>query len=87
RQRWAIISTDAEIPETSKRDFSKMKEFCVTCGACVKNCKGGAAFETPIEKGGGIITHIDRSKCINSLLYNNYCSVCLKVCPQGKPKK
>ncbi len=87
RQRWAIISTDAEIPETSKRDLSEMKEFCKTCGACVKNCKGGAAFETPIEKEGGIITHIDRSKCINSLLYNNYCSVCLKVCPQGVPKK
>jgi len=87
RQRWAIISTDAEIPETTRRDFSEMKEFCESCGACVKNCKGGAAFEMPIKKEGGIITHIDRSKCINSLLYNNYCSVCLKVCPHGVPKK
>lgn len=87
RQRWAIISTDAEIPETSNRDFSEMKEFCETCGACVKNCKGGAAFETPIEKQGGIITHIDRSKCAISLVTNNYCSVCLKVCPHGVPKK
>ena len=87
RQRWGIITTDADIPETSKRDFSEMKEFCKTCGSCVKNCGGGAAFEKPIEKGGGIITHIDRAKCINSLVNNNNCSVCLKICPQGIPKK
>jgi epoxyqueuosine reductase QueG len=89
RQRWAIISTDAEIPKSSKKDFSEMKEFCEKCGACIKNCKGGAAFEKPIEKvkGSGVITHIDRSKCIESLINNNYCSVCLKVCALGHPKK
>ncbi|MFX0187840.1 MAG: hypothetical protein ACFE8A_08900 [Candidatus Hodarchaeota archaeon] len=89
RQRWAIISTDAEITKSSKRDFSEMKEFCEKCGACIKNCKGGAAFEKPIEKvkGSGVITHIDRSKCIESLINNNYCSVCLKVCALGHPKK
>ena len=60
--------------------------FCEDCGACVRSCLGGASFKEPIEKvrGSGIITHIDRSKCIESLLKNNYCSMCLKVCPQGK---
>ena len=88
RQRWAIISTDAEIPIRSKKNFREMKEFCETCGACIKNCKGGATFKKPIErvKGSGVITHIDRSKCIESLMNNNYCSLCLKVCPQGNPK-
>lgn len=33
--------------------------------------------------GSGIFTHIDRAKCMESLLNNNYCSNCLKVCPQG----
>jgi len=86
RQRWSLITTDAEIPPTREVDFSEMEEFCQNCGACIKNCLGGAAYEPPIEKvkGSGIITHIDRSKCIESLLNNNYCSVCLKVCPQGK---
>jgi len=27
----------------------------------------------------GIFTHIDRSKCMESLLNNNYCSNCLRV--------
>ena len=89
RQRWGIITTDADIPETPKRDFSQMENFCERCGACIKNCKGGAAFEKSIEKveGSGIITHIERSKCIHSLINNNYCSVCLKICSLGHPKK
>jgi len=83
RQRWSIITTDAEIPKTEKRDFSKLKEYCEKCGACVRGCKGGSVYETPIEKENGVITHIDRSKCIQSILENNYCSYCLRICCPG----
>ncbi|MFX1409564.1 MAG: 4Fe-4S dicluster domain-containing protein [Promethearchaeota archaeon] len=86
RQRWSMITTDAEIPMTQERDFDELKEFCKGCGACVKNCKGGAIYEEPIKKNSGVITHIDRSKCIESLLNNNYCSYCLKICPVGLNK-
>lgn len=79
RQRWSIITTDAEIPKTEEKDFSDLEEYCKNCGACVRNCKGGSVYEVPIEKGG-VITHIDRAKCIQSLLENNYCSYCLKIC-------
>ncbi|MEJ2250881.1 MAG: hypothetical protein P8Y70_02025 [Candidatus Lokiarchaeota archaeon] len=85
RQRWGIITTDAEIPESKKSNFDELKEFCIKCGACVRECKGEAAFENPIiHKNAPNITHIDRSKCIQSILENTYCSYCLKVCPQGK---
>ncbi len=87
RQRWSMISTDAEITKTQERDFDELKEFCKGCGACVKNCKGEAIYEEPIQKDSGVITHIDRSKCIESLLNNNYCSYCLKICPVGLNKK
>lgn len=80
RQRWSIITTDAEIPETEEQDFRKLIEFCEKCGACVISCKGGAVYENPIEKENGVITHIDRSKCIHSILENNYCSYCLIIC-------
>jgi len=87
RQRWSMISTDAEIPTITKKDFSDIENFCKNCGVCIRNCKGKAAYENAIEKvsGSGIITHIERSKCIQSLLTNNYCSVCLKMCPKSKP--
>lgn len=88
RQRWSIITTDADIPMRDKPDLSEMVEFCETCGACIRGCKGGAAYETPLQKeGSSVITHIDRSKCIRSIMENNYCSVCLKICPHGKARQ
>jgi epoxyqueuosine reductase QueG len=84
RQRWSMITTDAEIPELIQRNFNELEEFCKSCGSCVTNCKGGAVYNEPIKKDGGVITHIDRSKCISSILNNNYCSYCLRICPQGK---
>jgi len=85
RQRWSIITTDADIPKTKVMDFSDMEVFCNSCGVCIENCLGQATYKEPIEKveGSGIITYIDRSKCMESLLAYNYCSICLKVCPQG----
>ncbi len=85
RQRWSIITTDAVISNKPKRDFSELIASCEKCGgACVRGCKGGSVYERPIKKSSGIITHIDRSKCIQSITKNNYCSLCLKICPQGK---
>lgn len=87
RQRWSIITTDAEIPSAPEKDFQDLKDYCESCGSCVKNCKGGAVYKVPIQKGSGIVTHIDRSKCIQSILTNNYCSYCLRICPKGHPTK
>jgi epoxyqueuosine reductase QueG len=80
RQRWSIITTDAEIPKTEEKDFTELKDYCEKCVACVRECKGGSVLETPIEKENGVITHIDRSKCIQSIIDNNYCSYCLRIC-------
>jgi epoxyqueuosine reductase len=86
RQRWSMITSDADIPPTNKRYFTELIDFCETCGLCIEKCLGKATLDEPIEKvkGSRIITHIDRTKCIESLLKNNYCSNCLKVCPQGR---
>lgn len=85
RQRWSIITTDAEIPDSESRNLDALKEFCDECGACVKGCLGNAAYEEPIEyENSPHMTHIERSKCIRSILDNTYCSYCLKICPQGK---
>jgi epoxyqueuosine reductase len=84
RQRWSIITTDADIPGNKERDFNELKDLCEKCGACVRECKGGSVFETPIKKENGVITHIDRTKCIQSILKNNYCSYCLRICQPSR---
>ena len=88
RQRWSIITTDVSIPEQPKRDLSEFEDICKNCGSCVRECLGKATYDEPVEKikDSGIITHIDRSKCIESLISNNYCSNCLKVCPIGQKR-
>lgn len=86
RQRWSMITTDANIPIRTKRNFDDLEDFCNNCGSCIKNCLGGAVYKDPIKKDSGIITYINRSKCIEALIDKNYCSYCLKICPIGIPK-
>ena len=87
RQRWSIITTDAQIPLDKRRNLKEIEEICKGCEICIKGCKGKAAYENPKEKikGSKVITRIERSKCIQSILENNYCSVCLKICPLSNP--
>ena len=87
RVRFGIITTDADVPlDREKRDFSEMEDYCVNCDACLKSCK--AALEEPVEKvkGSKVITRINRPICEDRLVEDNYCSICLKICPQGHPK-
>jgi len=88
RQRWSMITTDADIPDTARNDFKIMDDYCKECGTCIKNCRGRATYPEPIEKvkGSGVISRIERAKCIDSIMNNDYCSVCLKLCPFGNPK-
>jgi hypothetical protein len=48
---------------------------------------GKAVYEKPIEKKGGVLTHIDWKKCMETIRDRTSCSVCLAECPPGIPKK
>lgn len=53
----------------SKKIAQVDREYCVACGACVKECKFGAIT---IEKG--VYAKIDEDKCVG-------CGKCAKICP------
>lgn len=53
----------------SKRVAQVDRDFCVACGACVKECKFDAIT---IEQG--VYANIDQDKCIG-------CGKCAKICP------
>jgi hypothetical protein len=44
---------------------------------------GEAIFEKPIDKGGGVLTHMDFKKCSETMRTTSGCSVCLSICPPG----
>ena len=87
RMRWGFITVDCDIPETKKRDLSELQAFCDGCNLCVEACLGDAIFEQPVEKEGGILTHIDRDVCLETLRTQSYCSLCLKGCPPAVEPK
>ncbi len=41
RQRWSIITTDADLPTRPKKDLSEMVAYCEKCGACVRGIRRG----------------------------------------------
>ena len=82
-----MITTEGEIPETKKRDHSKLEKFCKICGLCIEDCLANAVHKKPIEKKGGVLTHIVWEKCMETLAEKSFFSVCLKVCPPGILKK
>lgn len=58
-----------KIKRKSKRLAQVDREFCVACGACLKECQFGAIT---IEQGG--YANIDQDQCIG-------CGKCAKICP------
>jgi epoxyqueuosine reductase QueG len=88
RQRFGMITTDADLPQDRpERDLSKVEHACEKCKACAMNCPAALLESVECVPGSGIITRIDRDTCEDQIVNNNYCSVCLKVCPPGRPKK
>lgn len=52
----------------------KIKDDCISCGACAENCPVGAISE------GKEHYEIDAEKCIS-------CGACAETCPVGAPEE
>ncbi|MHA1298725.1 MAG: 4Fe-4S double cluster binding domain-containing protein [Candidatus Helarchaeota archaeon] len=84
RQRLSMIATDASpLPEKKSQKFG-IREYCKTCGACVKACPGQAIlpFDKKIKSSDGkYLQNIIGDKCFPYFFKYHGCSICLKVCP------
>lgn len=58
-----------KVKPKSKKVATVDIEYCVACGACMKECPFGAI---KIEKG--IYAKVDEEKCVG-------CGKCAKICP------
>ena len=77
----AVYTSIENLPFNEGNDHSWVKEYCASCGLCIKQCPAKAIYHDPIEHESGQITYVDNDKCFPYFHYNHGCSVCIKVCP------
>jgi len=82
--RLSMVATDASPLPDSKPAGMGVKDYCKTCGVCVKKCPGKAIYfidQKPISLEGKYLTSIDSEKCFPHFFETYGCSICIKVCP------
>ena len=78
RQRISAIFTSiANLPATDSDEYAWTREFCASCGNCVRKCPAKAILEQPIVHPDGRISHVDGDRCIS-------CTICMKECSFNK---
>lgn len=75
--RIAAVYTDIEnLPFATENKHLWIKDFCKTCGKCVRNCPAKAIYEKSLPTG----RCIDQTKCAVPFANDLGCSVCIKSC-------
>jgi ferredoxin len=80
RQRFCMISVDAELPLDSPRDFG-LAEFCEKCLLCAAKCPAKAIPEKPLWWRGVYKRKINDLKCWAFFTAWHTCAVCINACP------
>jgi epoxyqueuosine reductase len=77
----AVFTNIVNLPDHSNNAHSWIKDYCATCGICIKKCPPSAIKEQAIQQKNGLITHIDGEICFPYFAQNYGCTICVKVCP------
>jgi ferredoxin len=80
RQRWTMISIDAEIEPDEPVDLG-MARYCDDCMLCVKVCPGDAISTERIWWRGVKKRKNNDARCYPYFRRYEGCGICLKVCP------
>ena len=80
RQRWCMISLDAEIEPDPPADFG-IAAYCEECRLCVHGCPGRALSEEKVWWRGVHKHKLNPVRCWPYFVKFDGCSICLKVCP------
>jgi ferredoxin len=80
RQRWAMISVDADIEPDAPADFG-ISDYCEDCLLCVYGCPGRALSEEKMWWRGVYKHKLDPVRCWPYFSKFDGCMICTKVCP------
>jgi ferredoxin len=76
-----IYTNITNLPIHTENDHTWVRDFCVMCKKCVRQCPVGAIYPTPLPRGDGGMQCIDHDSCRDYFTSNYGCAVCLAICP------
>jgi ferredoxin len=83
RQRWAMISVDANLEPDEPSDFG-ISDYCEDCLLCVYGCPGRALSEEKMWWRGVYKHKLDPVRCWPYFAKFDGCMICVKVCPMHR---
>lgn len=77
----SVFSSIENLPYAAENAHTWVREYCDSCGACIRRCPPKAILEEPISHESGRVTHIDLELCFPYFVEYYGCSICIRVCP------
>ena len=79
-QRIAAVFTNLELPIKKSNPHKWVRDFCSSCGKCVRACPSNAIREEPVPTKAGHYSCVEHGKCLLYLMTHLGCGVCIKEC-------
>jgi epoxyqueuosine reductase QueG len=80
-QRIAAVFTNLVLPVEKSNPHRWVRDFCASCGKCIRACPCGAIREDALPTKAGHYSCVETGKCLFYLVTHFGCSICIKECP------
>jgi NADPH:quinone reductase-like Zn-dependent oxidoreductase len=80
-QRIAGVFTNLELPVEKSNPHTWIRDFCSSCGKCIRACPCNAIREESVPTKAGHYSCVDTGRCLLYLVTHLGCSICIKECP------
>jgi NADPH:quinone reductase-like Zn-dependent oxidoreductase/ferredoxin len=80
-QRIAAVFTNLVLPVAESNPHEWVRDFCVSCGKCIRACPPNAIREESVPTKAGHYSCVEAGNCLLYLVTHLGCSICIKECP------
>ena len=80
-QRIAAVFTNVKLPIERSNSHRWVRDFCSSCGKCIRACPPNAIREESVPTKAGHYSCVEAGNCLLYLVTHLGCSICIKECP------